>query len=225
MNSGLPTAPTRMSAWATSPGRSRVRRVADGDRGVLLQQHHRHGFAQNGAAAHHHRVLALYLYLVVLQHAHDALRASRSRRRLRPWPCGQSRGRSRRRHPCPGRWRRSRRARRSAPVPGVAAGCRGHPDWRSVRRSSPAAAPWSWWRAVRPPVSPCPRGGRRYPSFSRRWPRPGHRPPGSSPEWASCRRLWLSGAPPGPAEFGFGLACQCFTVQDQCGHARDLLQR
>ncbi|MCY1365305.1 hypothetical protein D9M69_521450 [compost metagenome] len=47
--------------------------MADGDRGVLLQQHECHGLADDVAAPDHHRVFALELVADALQHLHAAV--------------------------------------------------------------------------------------------------------------------------------------------------------
>ena len=45
--------------------------MADGHRGILMQQKHRHGLAHNIAAAHHHTVLAGRVNAVFMQDFHN----------------------------------------------------------------------------------------------------------------------------------------------------------
>src|ERR1019366_4493129 len=55
-------------------------RVADGDGGVLVQQHQGHGLADDVAAAEHHGVLAGHGDLIILQHLNDASGRAGARR-------------------------------------------------------------------------------------------------------------------------------------------------
>ena len=50
--------------------------VANGDRGIFLQQHQRHGFAHNVAATNDHGVFAFEVKANALQHLHAAIRGA-----------------------------------------------------------------------------------------------------------------------------------------------------
>ncbi len=56
--------------------------VAQGDRGVFLQQHQRHGLADDVAAANHHGMLAAQIVADAVQHLHAAIRRAGPEARL-----------------------------------------------------------------------------------------------------------------------------------------------
>ena len=50
--------------------------MADGDSGILLQQHHGHGLAHNVASANDHRMFALEVVVNAFQHLHATIRCA-----------------------------------------------------------------------------------------------------------------------------------------------------
>ncbi len=63
-------------ARPTNPGQIARLGVADGDRGILVEQQHGNGFPHDVAAAHHHRVLPLYGNAAALQDLNAACRGA-----------------------------------------------------------------------------------------------------------------------------------------------------
>ena len=56
--------------------------MADGDGGVLLQEHEGHGFAHDVAAANHNRVFAAQVVVNAFEHFHAAIRCAGPKARL-----------------------------------------------------------------------------------------------------------------------------------------------
>ena len=78
---GEPTAATRMSARRQTPARSAGPRVANGDRGVRVQEQAGERPADQDRAADHHRLRALRLDPGVAEELHHALRRARHQAR------------------------------------------------------------------------------------------------------------------------------------------------